>query len=160
MILSIGVIFPSLGMFPIIMPISNYLLTFIVGMYVARMQYSTFGKIKLIDIAIAFILLSIIRFISNMTCIIDTVLCITIAIFFYKVRLNNWCYMILAQLGKHSQNIFLFHTFIFYYWFREVTYASHNPLIIFIQLIVVCYLISEIIEFVKKKIGFYKLVNK
>ena len=56
----------------------------------------------------------------------------------------------LVFLGKHSMNIFLFHTFIFYFWFRDFIYASRNPLIIFLTLLVVCVIISMLLEQVKK----------
>ena len=56
----------------------------------------------------------------------------------------------LVFLGKHSMNIFLFHTFIFYFWFRDFVYASRNPLIIFLTLLVVCVIISMLLEQVKK----------
>lgn len=157
LLLSLGVIVSRLAGLPIITPISNYLLSFLAGMWVARVPVLIFDRLRVFDAIIAFVLLSVIRNFSNMYCIVDTLLCMTIVVFLYKVKFSNWLETIFVQLGKHSQNIFLFHTFIFLYWFREETYITRNPLIIFIQLTVVCYLISVLIEFVKQKIGFYKI---
>lgn len=157
LLLSLGVIVSRLAGLPIITPISNYVLPFLAGMWVARVPASAFDRLTVFDTIIAFVLLSVIRNFSNMYCIVDTLLCMSIAVFLYKVKFCNWLETIFVQLGKHSQNIFLFHTFIFLYWFREETYITRDPLIIFIQLTVVCYLISVVIEFVKQKIGFYKL---
>ena len=145
------------GGLPLISPISNYLLPFITGMLVARTSLSIFDKLKITDTIIAFILLSILRNFSGMVAVIDTLLCLTLAVFLYQVKLVGWLRRVFIQLGKHSQNIFLFHTFIFLYWFREETYITRDPVIIFIQLTAVCYVISVAIEFVKQKIGFYKL---
>lgn len=64
----------------------------------------------------------------------------------------------LEFLGKHSMNIFLFHTFIFYMWFRNFIYASRNPLIIFLELFIACLLISIVLECVKKLIRFDTLI--
>lgn len=157
LLLSIGVAVSRLVGLPIITPISNYLLPFLVGMWIARASASLFDRLSVFDTIIAFVVLSVIRNFSNMYCIVDTLLCMTIVVFLYKVKFSNWLETIFVQLGKHSQNIFLFHTFIFLYWFREQTYITRNPLIIFIQLTVVCYLISVVIELIKQKIGFYKL---
>lgn len=155
--LSIGIIVSPLAGLPIITPISNYLLPFLAGMWVARVSRSIFDRLSVFDMIISFVLLSVIRNFSNMYCIVDTLLCMIIAVFLYKVKFSNWLETIFVQLGKHSQNIFLFHTFIFLYWFREETYITRDPLIIFIQLTAICYLISVVIEFIKQKIGFYKL---
>lgn len=157
LILSLAVIVSRLGGLPIIAPVSRYLLPFFAGMWMARMSSSIFDRLKVTDIVIAFLLLSVIRNFSNMNFVIDTLLCVVLAVLLYKIRIYGWLKLVLVQLGKHSQNIFLFHTFIFLFWFREETYITRNPLIIFIQLTVVCYLISVVIEFVKQKIGFYKL---
>lgn len=157
LILAISIIVSFCGGLPIISPIANYLLPFITGMLVARIPVSTFDKLKLQDTVIAFVLLSVVRNFSGMVCVIDTLLCLTFAVFLYQVSLKGWLQKVFIQLGKHSQNIFLFHTFIYWYWFREETYITRDPIIIFIQLTAVCYLISVAIEFVKQKIGFYKL---
>ena len=54
-------------------------------------------------------------------------------------------------------NIFLFHTFIYYYYFEQFIFYSRNPIIIYSTLLAICLIISVIIEIVKKQIGFNKL---
>ena len=114
LLLSLGLIVSHLARLPILTPISNYLLPFLAGMWVARIPTSAFDRLKVFDTIITFVLLFVIRNCSGMYCIVDTLLCMTIAVFVYKVKFSNRLETIFVQLGKHSQNIFLFHTFIFY----------------------------------------------
>ena len=155
LIISLSVLISLCGKIPIISPISNYLLPFVGGIMVARIPTTIFDKLRVSDTIIAFVLLSVVRNFSGMICVIDTLLCLTLAIFLYQVRPQGLVQKFFIQLGKHSQNIFLFHTFIYLYWFNEETYITRNPVIIFLQLTAICYVIS--IEFIKQKVGFYKL---
>lgn len=66
---------------------------------------------------------------------------------------------LLEFVGKHSMNIFLFHTFIYYYWFRDFIYASRNPMVIYLLLLLICLLISVGIELLKKIIRFNIMVK-
>ena len=63
-----------------------------------------------------------------------------------------------AFIGRHSFNIFLFHTFIYYYYFSEFIYKFHYPVLIFAVLLGVCLIISVGIETLKRKTGFDKLI--
>lgn len=63
-------------------------------------------------------------------------------------------------LGKHSMNIFMIHTFIFYYFFHDPLYSLKNPILIFSVLLLCCMLLSMLIEYGKEKLGFYSLVSK
>lgn len=63
-------------------------------------------------------------------------------------------------LGKHSMNIFMIHTFIFYYFFHDQLYSLKNPILIYSVLLLCSMLISMIIEYGKSKLGFYSLINK
>lgn len=66
----------------------------------------------------------------------------------------------LKFLGKHSFNIFLFHTFIYYYYFPFLIYWSRNPVIIFISLLLSSIAISLGIEKLKDWMRFYKIQNR
>lgn len=70
----------------------------------------------------------------------------------------------LSFTGRHSMNIFMFHTFIYYYYFEDFIYYTRNPLLIFITLLVVCLVISMGIEYLKKKLHFTQcqqiIINK
>jgi peptidoglycan/LPS O-acetylase OafA/YrhL len=60
-------------------------------------------------------------------------------------------------LGKHLFNIFLFHTFIFYFFFQDFIYSFKQPVLIFLMLLVICLGISFILELIKKLIGLQKI---
>jgi len=64
----------------------------------------------------------------------------------------------LEFVGVHSFNIFLFHTFIYYYFFTDFIYGFHYPVVIFGVLLAVCLVISVAIEWFKKKIRFDALI--
>ena len=66
---------------------------------------------------------------------------------------------VLEFFGKHSTNIFMFHTFILLYFEKQV-YYFRNPFIIYINFIIIVTAISVILEFIKKYSGFYKLQEK
>jgi peptidoglycan/LPS O-acetylase OafA/YrhL len=61
-------------------------------------------------------------------------------------------------VGIHSFNIFLFHTFIYYYYFPDFIYSFKYPVLIFAVLLGICLVISVGIEKFKKEIGFDKLI--
>jgi membrane-bound acyltransferase YfiQ involved in biofilm formation len=63
----------------------------------------------------------------------------------------------LAFLGTHLFNIFLFHTFIFYFFFPDFIYSFKNPVLIFLVLLVLCLGISCILELTKKLVGLEKI---
>ena len=144
---------------PPIAPISDYLLPFVTGIWMAKQPVNKFDCISIWEVVICFIGLAIFRnFSGGYVFIIDTLLCVCIALFVNKVVFPKLLNGVLIEFGKHSMNIFLFHTFIYLYWFTDLIYFTRNPLIIFLELTIVCYLISVIIEFVKRKVGFYRLV--
>ena len=65
---------------------------------------------------------------------------------------------ILEFIGIHSFNIFLFHTYIYYYYFPHFIYSFHYPLLIFTVLLGICLVISVVLEAFKKKIGLNTLL--
>jgi peptidoglycan/LPS O-acetylase OafA/YrhL len=66
----------------------------------------------------------------------------------------------LSFLGEHLFNIFLFHTFIFYYFWKDFIYGFDQPVLIFAVLLVLCVAVSMIIERVKVVMGFYVATQK
>lgn len=56
----------------------------------------------------------------------------------------------MSFVGRHSFNIFLFHTFIYAYYFGELIYWSSNPLLIYLTLLLVCLTVSVGIEQLKR----------
>lgn len=75
------------------------------------------------------------------------------------IRTTKYLKVILAYLGKHSINIYMVHTFIFYYWFKEFIYSFQHSVIIFFLLLLSCLAISIMLEFIKERCGIYRLQN-
>lgn len=63
---------------------------------------------------------------------------------------------LLTTLGKHSGNIFMFHTF-FLLKLPEFTYFFKNPLLVMLSFTISMTLFSMILEYLKKIFGYYKL---
>lgn len=84
----------------------------------------------------------------------DTVVCVAIYLVYINIEWGKRCNQVLAFLGKHSFNIFLFHTFIYAYYWQELIFWSRNPILIFLTLLTVCIVISVFIEKLKKRIYF------
>ena len=67
---------------------------------------------------------------------------------------------ILMFLGKHSMNIFLMHTFIRLYILQDFVYSFKHFALITLVVLVMSLAVSIVIEFMKKHLGYNKLVNK
>lgn len=65
----------------------------------------------------------------------------------------------LAFIGKHSSNIFMFHTFIFSRYFKEAIYWFRYPPVILVVLLVLCLVISVGLEKLKSVTKYYKLCD-
>lgn len=82
----------------------------------------------------------------------DLVLCYSIAILYKSLQLKEWIVRSMAFLGKHSFNIFLFHTFFHLYYFKEFIYWSSNPILIFTTMLAICLTVSIVLEWAKGKL--------
>jgi len=91
-----------------------------------------------------------IRNMNQYPVMIDCLLTLLFVYLYQCLRIPSFLKKSLAFLGKHSMNIFLFHTFIFYFWFQDYIYASRNPIIIFLTLLAICIPISILLEWIKK----------
>ena len=65
---------------------------------------------------------------------------------------------VLEFLGKHSSNIFMFHTFIYEIYFRSFIYGFRYSIVIYCVFVLLCLVISVCIEQLKRVSGFYKLL--
>lgn len=65
-----------------------------------------------------------------------------------------------AFLGKHSMNMYMLHTFVCGYFFKDFIYGFKYPILIFFVLLVITLGLSVIIEYIKKICLFYVLQNK
>lgn len=73
-------------------------------------------------------------------------------ILFVVIRKPLWLGNTLEELGKRSTSIWFVHTFLCYYLFQDVVYALKYPLIIFLVLMIVSYVISILIDSLYKNI--------
>lgn len=138
--------------------ISGFLFAFLLGMLMAKMPVEWVKETKWWHVLIALIMLSLWRLTKNCpTQIADGLLCAGMALMVYKIKWSKWLRIALESLGKNSMNMFLTHTFIYYLWFSKYIYITRNPLLIFLSLLVSSYLLSVLIEWTKRKIGFYKI---
>ena len=80
----------------------------------------------------------------------DGLIMLSLVMTYKSIRWPNRLLTVMSFFGKHSMNIFLFHTFIFGYWFKDFIYSSRNPFIIFFLLLGICVIISLILEQIKK----------
>lgn len=144
--------------FSILGTIREYLISFVLGMIFAN---GIKVKLPYIDkwlLTIIFIITCCVRNQLGIYAILwDNVICVIGIILYQRIKFFNSANIFLEFLGKHSMNIFLFHTFIYSYYFENLIFFSRNPIIIFCTLLFVCILISIIIELIKNKMGFYKI---
>ena len=76
------------------------------------------------------------------------------------VRLSkqNRLYHALGYIGKHSGNMYMIHTFFYYYWFPSFFY-SLNPFLAYLLLLLSSCGVSNLLEKIKKSIGWNKLAT-
>lgn len=140
--------------------IANYLIVFVVGMLMAQMPLRWVNETKLWQLLIALAMLSAWRFTKiAFVPVADSLICAGIAIMVYKLPIGHCLSLVFEKLGKHSMNMFLTHTFIYYYWFKDYIYITRNPILIFLSLAITSYLLSVLIEWTKREVGFYKLIG-
>ena len=147
---------PTHGYF--LYPIKYYLFPFCLGMEMA-ISGSKFRDVRLSDImkfvlSLLFLALCVASRIGMQrnVLMIDSLIAFFIIISYLSIPLKSETGIIrkiLEFLGKHSFNIFLFHTFIFSLYFKEYTYSFGYPIAIFFILLLECLGISIFIEFLK-----------
>ena len=136
-----------------------YYASFIYGMLLCK--YEKAIKITPLWWILIFIFLAVERlYPTDGIHIFDAVLTISLVLAYKSITLPSIIHRFLEFAGKHSMNIFLFHTFIYYYWFRDFIYSSRNPIIIYLLLLFICLTVSILIELIKKTVCFDKLCNK
>ena len=67
---------------------------------------------------------------------------------------------ILKFLGKHSINIYMIHTFIYFYWYSNYVYSLKYAILVFVSVLSICLLLSVLLELFKEKCGVYYIMNK
>lgn len=153
----LAVMCPTVASFiPIFGPsdFGHYFLAFVCGIAFAYKMPCLDGVnlLEKIFLFLAFLLSCFFRFYAWNMFLWDAGI-ITIGLVLYNVvNIPFQISSILVFLGKHSYNIFLFHTFIYFYFFHDYIFWSRNPLLICGTLLLVCIPISLGIEWVKERL--------
>lgn len=160
-----------------VQPIRYYLLTFLLGIYfrnglmfnilppplrklynkctnkqLSRWEYFALLIVLFVSIPLRMIIPYALAF--------DTAIIILLVIVYHNMRYRSIVAdKSLSFLGKHSFNIFLFHTFIYYLYLPQLIYWHRNPIIIFLTLLLFSITISYVIEYSKDKLGYYSLLK-
>lgn len=153
---------------PSMREIKYYFLPFVLGMYIS--QINGFGRINLkLDTKVKSICVSVLMVVLtagirhywfNDRNIFDSLFAVSIIVASFcvisKIPVLN---TVLFELGKYSASIFMFHTFIFSYYFKDLIYGVKYPILIFLLLTVVCYIIARLLELLKQVVRYDKLVD-
>lgn len=143
---------------PYIQSIKIYFLPFVVGMIAYKNERIADKITPPLWFAMSAILF-LLRFFVSDTILYDTIIVLTSVIAYTKMNKNKWVEFVLNKIGIYSMDIFLFHTFIFHFWFERYIYISKNPIIIFISLLVSCLVIAYILDIIKYCFGFKSLLR-
>ena len=130
----------------------RYLPAFVLG--ICFSEYDLRPSLHLCAWISILLLLLIERLYVSYGIFIDSLIASIIVIIYSKVRLATIIKRIFEYLGRHSMNIFYFHTFLFHIWFQDYIYKSRNPIIIYLTLLLTSLLISELIERLKRCLYF------
>lgn len=137
--------------------VTLYLASFLIGIMLALDNFK-----RLLDYFYAFdrrgIMIILLSVLIVMTCVlrqsslricgmlVDPFLAVEIICFYKLLNIKDCLFTKgLFFLGKHSMNIFLFHTF-FLYYFKSEVYYFRNPVLIFFVFVVVQVIVSLGIE--------------
>ena len=76
------------------------------------------------------------------------------------IKTTNTRIVILPFLGKHSMNIYMVHTFLYFYFFPDIIYSFRYPGLIFFVLMILSLCISIVLEEIKIRAGCYAFVGR
>lgn len=134
--------------------------SFVSGMYFADAQERKIHVnvfLKTIFLLIILPIICLMRQYVPFTELWDAIISLTLVFAFIISNIPSAIKRTLAFLGKHSFNIFLFHTFIYAYYFRSYIFWTTNPVLIFLTLLISSLVLSLIIEYLKERLGVNKL---
>lgn len=77
---------------------------------------------------------------------------LTFILIFVLLRKPIWLSKTLEEFGKRSTSIWFIHTFFCYYLFQEFIYGFKYPLLIFVVLFVISYIMAILVDFLNHKI--------
>lgn len=139
-----------------------YLPAFVVGIMLKTCSIWRYGNGRLLQIILLIIFLTLWaeHLYVKADIVFDSIVTLSMIMLYKTVVLPSFVGKTFEFLGKHSMNIFMFHTFIFSHWLKDFIYSPKNPLLIFLLLLIVCLIISVVIEWLKKIIRIDSLFFK
>lgn len=134
----------------------TYLFPFVCGLIAAKYPIKQIrgGRICYL---VAIPILMVVRAFWGREYLIDGILSYCMVSVLLLYNLNSALSNILAYLGRHSMNIFLFHTFIFSHWLKSFVYSPRNPVLIYFLFLAICISISIAVEKIKIKLNFSRI---
>lgn len=165
LILFLALLLPNQPIFPVI---NTFLLPFGLGIYLSQKngivflsnRLNVFGVLRFIILFTAIMIVAMLR--TSIPLLKGNwLLACLIILFVFEITVSlKVIDRILGFLGKHLFNVFLFHTFVYYYYWKDFIYYFKFPLLIFVVLLTICIIFSLMIEQLKGFICFYDLVKK
>lgn len=149
--------------------LNTWLFSLVIGMYFSKYNLFEVINARVDNIVKRFFLLFfavisciIVRFnVLDNSIIFDGVFAIVFVLLSYlvlsRIPIIN---KILEEVGKYSGQIFMFHTFIYSYYFKEQIYWFKYSIIIYLVMIIVCYIIARLLSWLMKVTRYNKLINK
>ncbi len=137
----------------------QYILAFVCGMSFVYLQPKCMGggKTSKMILIISSALVCRCRWYFENPILWDVSITLNLVVLYVTIGLPKFINKFFSFLGYHSWNIFLFHTFIYYYYFHDVIYWSGNPILIVLTLLAVCIPLSLAIEWLKETLGIKRL---
>ena len=80
----------------------------------------------------------------------SVIVSLLLVLLFPSINLGQIAKKVLQFLGKHSLNIWLIHTWICYYLFKDVIYGFRWPMLIFVITLLLSIIVSLLVEFIYK----------
>ena len=147
--------------------LTTWLFPFVIGMYLAK--YNLFEKIslllnnyinKLLTCILFVVILAYFRwFIVKNSVPLDGIFGLSIILFTYLIISSiPIVSTILEELGKYSGMIFMFHTFIFSYYFKDFIYGFKYSIFIYIVFVLICYIVARMLKAIQHLIKYDKLI--
>lgn len=144
---------------PILRTCGSYLLVFFCGIFLTDINTNLLPLTRINKIAcvVVFLIICFYRIFVGDASLWDAAIVSTGVVLYKMFDYPKKLIDAFVFMGKHSFNIFLFHTFFHYYYFTEFIYWSSNPIMIWVTLLGVSILVSILIERIKYLIKFNKL---
>ena len=169
LLLIISIIILFCPLFPDFRQIKLWLCPFVFGMYISENNVleKCINRVNKNYKLILFSFLSVcllfylrLSYFDQDVCI-DFLLAFFIVLFSFtalsKIPIVN---VILEELGKYSGQIFMFHTFIYSYYFKDFIYWFKYSIVIYIVMVIVCYAVARLLSWLMKITKYNKFINK